>query len=533
MIALAPTQQRRGRDALREARRDEMREHLRCIDPQLVRVSQRERFEPVSVRPSLKQPPPSDNQQPPSPTLADVFGTFSPEYRRRYDPLPVQQDRLLREVMACFTPRMGRHEWTCDRCGSVVELPNGCNNRHCPSCGGLKRIKWAEQIASEILPVPHNHVILTVPHEITLLAMANPTVLYPLMLKGGAETIMRCGRKLFKAELALLSLLHTWGNLLNRHLHSHILLPSGGLWTKGYQWIPLSTDQIEDLLLLVEFRFPRRLMQGLRKAHQRGQLKLKEGQMTLEGMGATEEMEEVVEQLPTAANFEEWLDSINTERWVIRCPQVWDRRGANQDPDAMAKTVTYLANYANRVAVSNDRIVGIEGDNVLLRYKDYRDGNQWKTTSIDGVEFIGRFLRHLLPQGFHHIRRYGWMNGHAKQEKRDWLREHFQKNDASVHNTATNEENGAQREEAMLRERSEEPTRSCRYCENGTLRLTRATRRPKVSEILRMPLSWFVGLKAGAIVTLSEKAQQLAELAQKENAETGREPSSLPISGYL
>ena len=85
----------------------------------------------------------------------------------------------------------------------------------------------------------------------------------------------------------------------------------------------------------------------------------------------------------------------------------------------------------------------------------------------------------------------------------------------------------------MLRERSEEPTRSCRYCENGTLRLTRATRRPKVSEILRMPLSWFVGLKAGAIVTLSEKAQQLAELAQKENAETGREPSSLPISGYL
>jgi hypothetical protein len=414
-----------------------------------------------------------------------------------------------------------------------VELPNGCNNRHCPSCGGLKRAKWAEQTASAILPVPYNHVILTVPHEITLLGMANPTVLYPLLLKSGAEALMRCGRKLFKAELALLSLLHTWGNLLNRHLHSHILLPSGGIWTKGYQWIPLSTGQIEDLLLLVEFRFPRRLIQGLHKAHQRGQLRLKEGQLTFEGMGATEEMEEVIQQLPAAANFDRWLDSVNTERWVIRCPQVWDRRGANQDPDAMAKTVKYLANYANRVAVSNDRIVGIEGDNVLLRYKDYRDGNQWKTASIDGVEFIARFFRHLLPQKMHHIRRYGWMNGHASTEKIAWLREHFRKQESPVQDTPTNETDEAEREEDLQRVNPEEPTRSCRYCENGTMRLTGTTRRPKLSEILSMPFSALVGLKAGPIVTLSEKAKQLAELAQKENTETSQEQRSRPISGYL
>jgi hypothetical protein len=240
-------------------------------------------------------------------------------------------------------------------------------------------------------------------------------------------------------------------------------------------------------------------------------------------------MEEAVQQLPTAANFDRWLDSINTERWVIRCPQVWDRRGANQDSDAMAKTVTYLANYANRVAVTGDRIVGIEGDNVLLRYKDYRDGNQWKTTSIDGVEFIGRFLRHLLPQGMHHIRRYGWMNGHTKKEKVDWLHEHFRKNDSPIQDSQPDE---SESKEQPPRD-CEEPTRSCRYCENGTLRLTGTTRRPKVSEILRMPLSWFVGLKAGAIVTLSEKAKQLVELAKKEKPEIHQEQRSQPISGYL
>lgn len=207
MVAFAPTQQRRQCDALPEARRDEMRGHLRRNDPQFVRVPQRERIERAPVRTSLPQTP-TDNQQS-SPTLADVIQTFSPEYRRRHNPLPVQQDRVLRELMACFTRRMGTHEWTCDGCGSVVELPNGCNNRHCPACGGLKRAKWAERTASEILPVQYNHVILTVPHEITLLAMANPKVLYPLLLRSGAEAILRCGRKLFKAELAMLSLLHT------------------------------------------------------------------------------------------------------------------------------------------------------------------------------------------------------------------------------------------------------------------------------------------------------------------------------------
>ena len=99
-------------------------------------------------------------------TLADVIRTFGPEYRRRYGHIMTkQQDRALRELTACYTPLMGTHEWTCDDCGTVVELPNACNNRHCPTCGDAKRRQWAANTASQILPVPYYHVILTVPQR--------------------------------------------------------------------------------------------------------------------------------------------------------------------------------------------------------------------------------------------------------------------------------------------------------------------------------------------------------------------------------
>ena len=207
--------------------------------------------------------------------------------------------------------------------------------------------------------------------------------------------------------------------------------------------------------------------------------------------------------------------------------------------------VDCLARYANRVAVSNERVVAIDGDQVLLRFKDYRDGGRWKTEAIDGVELVGRFLRHLLPQGMHHIRRYGWMARRTKNEKLVWLREHFGVTDPQV------AEQAAEDEQAEPQGDNDEPSRRCRYCQGqadqprGTMYLTGATRRPKVSEILAMPWQRFVEARAGAIVTLGEKVRDTAslqatrkdkfsaELPQETNAETGREQARAPISAYL
>jgi hypothetical protein len=460
-------------------------------------------------------------------TLAQVFQRFGPKYRQRYGrTMTVQQDRALRELTACYTPLMGTHEWTCQDCGTVVDLPNACNNRHCPCCGDLKRRKWAATTASQLLPVPYYHVILTVPQQITQLAMANPGVLYPLMLKIGAEAIKRCGRKLFQVELALLSLLHTWGSLMNNHLHSHSMLPAGGLWTKGLAWIELSREQMEDLLLLVSTNFPRLFMKALRQAHAKGQLMFC-GDPQLEGLKAP-------------AGFERWLESFNTQRWVIRCPQVWDRRDANDDSEDAQKTVKYLANYANRTALSNERIEDIQGDDVLFRYKDYRDGGQWKSTLIEGVDFMGRFLQHLLPKGMHHIRRYGWMARRKGSEKFAWLEEHLRKAKPDVGELPVVAEDAEPLSEEELR------SRPCRYC-NGKMYLTHSTDRPRVSEILALPWSQFSQLKAGPIVTLGENVPEQAKQEQearksgkparaspeKENAESSCEPARGHASVHL
>ena len=112
--------------------------------------------------------------------------------------------------------------------------------------------------------------------------------------------------------------------------------------------------------------------------------------------------------IASQTDFQQWLAPLAAIDWVVRVRSVWDRRGSG-DVDAAAKTVDYLSRYANRVAISNGRLVAIEGDEVLFRYKDYRDGNQWKTKRMPGVEFIGRFLQHVFPQRLRHIRRFGFM----------------------------------------------------------------------------------------------------------------------------
>ena len=98
--------------------------------------------------------------------------------------------------------------------------------------------------------------------------------------------------------------------------------------------------------------------------------------------------------------FGQWLDPVRDIPWVIRCPGIWDCRAAADDPEATLRTVRYLARYVNRIAISNRRLLGIQGNQVLLRYKDYRDGNRWKVKAIDGVQFIRRFLRHIRRCGF-------------------------------------------------------------------------------------------------------------------------------------
>ena len=366
-------------------------------------------------------------------------------------------------------------------------------------------------MAASLLPIPYQHVMLTLPRPLTRLAIANPNVVYPIMLRMCGEAIMRCGRRLFRAQLGLLMVLHTWGQLLNAHIHSHVLLACGGLLLDGSGWITLSRDQIKELLAEVSKEFRELFLKELRKAQERGKLKLR-GELS---------------GLESAEAFERWLDPVRDIPWVIRSPGIWDCLGAACDPEATLRTVQYLARYVNRIAISNRRLLGIEGGKVLLRYKDYRDGNRWKVKAIDGVRFIRRFLRHLLPPR------------HAAHPA------------VRVHRRALRRRSGPgcraisacpiprrpRRRGASRGTRPRGPRwrknrrGPCRECQ-GRMHLTDFTPRPTVREILEMPLIAIERAQRGIVRTPGTAAPDAARAQRPESLQAETEAELLPSTTH-
>jgi hypothetical protein len=327
------------------------------------------------------------------------------------------------------------------------------------------------------LPIEYHHVIFTVPRPVTLFALANPKVLYPLILRAGAEAVLKLGKTWegLRAWMALIALLHSWGQILNNHLHSHTLIPAGGLSLDGQRWVGLSEGKF---LPLDQLRRMYRdlFLEGLQKAYRKGAL-------TFPGEW---------QAIASETDFEQWLSPLAAIDWVVRQRSVWDRRGSG-DVDAAAKTVEYLSRYANRVAISNSRLLGIEGEDVLFRYKDYRDGNQWKTMSLPGVEFIGRFLTHVLPQRLRHIRRFGFMGPRVTATKLNEIRALLgvaTRESSAMPARQTDPWNGdvdAQEEADEARREADQPRpRLCRAC-GGTFVLVGETPRPTVAQLMQMP----------------------------------------------
>ena len=322
-----------------------------------------------------------------------------------------------------------------------------------------------------------------------------------MLLRKGAYAILEGGRKLFGVELALLALLHTWGQLLLPHLHSHCLFPLGGLRRNTLEWVDLSESQLQQLLAYVRRAFPQRFCQALRKAYDQDELQF-DGDPSLR----------IFSPPPNSrSGSSRW----ENRTWIVRCGNSWDRRQAKFGPDATKIVVRYLANYVGRIALSDSRILDIDGDHVLFKYKDYRDHNQQKGQWIEGVELIHRFLQHLLPRGFRHIRRYGWMAPRIKPEKLAFIRQLPRLDDAEPRESQE-EEQEPEQDETLLEE--EERTQTCRFC-HGEMTVTESSQRPRVSELLVMPVASFRQAQVGARITLGDRFPQIeAERSGDESA---------------
>jgi len=315
--------------------------------------------------------------------LAEAIRTFGPAYLASHR-LPRGAAKVWRAILACRTIALGGHVDTCDDCGASRYVYHSCRNRHCPRCQTRAKEAWLAARRREVLPVPYFHLVFTLPHDLNGLVAADPRTLYETLFEVVSATLTEfaASPRHLGGVLAFSLVLHTWQQDLGRHVHLHALVAGGALTPEGAWRSPRKG-----------FLFP---VKALSKVF-RG--KFVAG---LESLRATGRLP------PSVAADADWRgfkQRLYAHDWVVY---------AKQPMGGPAAVLEYLGRYTHRVAISNERIVGIEGGEVAFRVRN-PDGGGKRTLRVPGPAFIGRFLQHVLPSGFKRIRHYGLLSPARKK----------------------------------------------------------------------------------------------------------------------
>jgi Putative transposase/Transposase zinc-binding domain len=320
--------------------------------------------------------------------IADIFRDHGPAWRRAMQGhLSHAQLKVMNAIEGCRTAALGGHVARCENsaCGHTAIAYNSCRNRHCPKCQGSQARNWLEARRAELLEVPYFHVVFTLPPRIATIAFQNKVVIYDLLLKASAETLLTIAAdpKRLGVKIGFTSVLHTWGSAMTHHPHVHMIVPGGGLSFDGSRWISASEDYLLPVPVLAKM-FRGKMLAMLKAAHDAGRLQF---------FGAHS-------GLVDKSAFKCWLEPLYDTKWHVHAKRPF--AGPEQ-------VLAYLARYTHRVAISNSRLVAAKETGVTFRYKDYRvEGpGRYKTMIVAPAEFIRRFMLHVLPKGFHRIRHYG------------------------------------------------------------------------------------------------------------------------------
>jgi hypothetical protein len=327
--------------------------------------------------------------------VADVFRTYGDEFLARWGHvLSRHQRKALEDIRACRTAALGGHVEQCDQCGHCAISYNSCRNRSCPKCQAAARAKWLAEREAELLPVEeYFHVVFTLPQQIAVLALQNARRIYCILFHAVAETLLTIAAdpKHLGAAIGFLAVLHTWGQNLHLHPHIHCVVPGGGISPDHSRWISCRKSFFLPVRVLSRL-FRKKFLIHLRKAFQKGKLQF-EGEL---------------KWLAQPAAFEELCQQAGGIEWVVYAKRPFG------GPEQVLK---YLARYTHRVAISNRRLISLADGRVTFEWKDYAGGNQTKTMTLEAVEFIRRFLLHVLPSGFVHIRHYGFLANRKRKKE--------------------------------------------------------------------------------------------------------------------
>jgi hypothetical protein len=335
--------------------------------------------------------------------VADVFRQHGEEFLKRWGhTVSPQQRKALRDIAACRTATLGGHIEQCDHCSHRVIAYNSCRNRHCPKCQSAARDRWLAERAKELLPVPYCHVVFTVPEQLAPLARQNQRLFYGLLFRAVSQTLLEIAAdpRHLGAQIGFLAVLHTWSQNLLHHPHVHCVVPAGGIAPDGSKWIPCRQKFFLPVRVLSRL-FRGKLLAFLREAYAKGKLQFS-GQLAA---------------LADPARFQTWLRTLKKSDWVVYAKPPFG------GPEHVLK---YLARYTHRVAISHGRLVSLEQGQVRFRWRDSKDNNRTKTMTLDAIEFIRRFLLHILPSGFVKIRHFGFLANRNRSVRLDLCRRHLE-----------------------------------------------------------------------------------------------------------
>jgi len=324
-------------------------------------------------------------------TVQDIFNVFYARYEERYNPSGIQR-KTAWSIMNCKTGGMGANVSVCEDCGTIHIHLNSCRNRCCPMCQELPKQKWIDARQEDVLDAPYFHVVFTLPEELNAVIYSNQKLLYDAMYHAVSGTLdeLCADKKYLGAKIGYICVLHTWGSAMNYHPHIHCIVLGGGLDNKNH-W----ADCGEKFFLPVKVlsrKFRGKYLEEMKELWEAGKLKF---------FGSAEKYR-------NHYTFKELLSNCYEKEWIPHSKKTFN--GAQS-------VIKYLGKYTHRIAISNHRIKCINGEMVTFMVKDYVSSGSWKEETINGMEFIRRFLMHVPPKRFVRIRHYGLLSSRIKRKK--------------------------------------------------------------------------------------------------------------------
>jgi hypothetical protein len=366
--------------------------------------------------------------------VADVFRAHQDQFLQRWGyALSDQQRKVLRDIGLCRTAALGTHLERCDRCSYETVAYDSCRNRHCPKCQSSARDRWLLKQAASLLPVPYAHVVFTVPEQLGCLALRNQRLFYSVLFRAASETLLEIAAdpRHLGARIGILAVLHTWSQNLQFHPHLHCLIPAGGLAFDHSRWIATKRHGFFLPVRVLSRMFRGKLLSFLKRSYRRGEL-------CFAGM---------LSHLSTPRTFYSLLATLRRKDWVVYSKPPFG------GPEHVLK---YLARYTHRVAISNGRLLSLENGQVRFRWRDSRHNNRSSTMRLDAVEFIRRFLLHVLPAGFVKIRHLGLLANRNRRRALDLCRAYLRSTTNDLASLLSSQQLSAL-------------SRSCPQCRSGTL----------------------------------------------------------------